>query len=105
MAVRRNSRRNEDAMGIRFQDPSERARAAEAEVLIEPEMQFYGYRTYRARDSESHIWTFSVTVKKLTPAEWDEVSGSGASFFNPAGRASRMRSGRWRRTPRVRIAC
>jgi hypothetical protein len=52
MPVRRNSRRNEDAMGIRFQDPCERARAAEAEVLMEPEMQFYGYRTYRARDLE-----------------------------------------------------
>jgi uncharacterized glyoxalase superfamily protein PhnB len=64
MPVRRNSRRNEDAMGIRFQDPCERARAAGAEVLLEPEKQFYGDRTYRARDSEGHIWTFSVTVKK-----------------------------------------
>jgi uncharacterized glyoxalase superfamily protein PhnB len=42
----------------------ERARAAGAEVLMEPEMQFYGDRTYRARDPEGHIWTFSVTVKK-----------------------------------------
>ena len=51
------------------------ARAAGAEILLEPEMQFYGDRAYRARDPEGYIWTFSVTVKKMTPAEWDEVSG------------------------------
>jgi uncharacterized glyoxalase superfamily protein PhnB len=45
----------------------ERARAAGAEILMEPEMQFYGDLTYRARDPEGHIWTFSVTVKKMTP--------------------------------------
>jgi uncharacterized glyoxalase superfamily protein PhnB len=53
----------------------QRARAAGAEILMEPEMQFYGDRTYRAKDPEGHIWTFSVTVKKMTPAEWDAVSG------------------------------
>ena len=53
----------------------ERARAAGAEVLMEPAMQFYGDRTYRVRDPEGHIWAFSVTVKKMTPAEWDKVSG------------------------------
>ena len=44
-----------------------RARAAGAKVLMEPEMQFYGDRAYRARDPEGHIWTFSLTVKKMTP--------------------------------------
>ena len=53
----------------------QRARAAGAEILMEPNMQFYGDRTYRARDPEGHIWTFSVTVKRMTPAEWDKVSG------------------------------
>ena len=53
----------------------QRARAAGAEILMEPKMQFYGDRTYRARDPEGHIWTFSVTVKRMTPAEWDKVSG------------------------------
>ncbi len=38
-------------------------------------MQFYGDRTYRAKDPEGHIWTFAVTVEKMTPGEWDEVSG------------------------------
>src|SRR5262245_64652066 len=42
---------------------------------MEPKMQFYGDRTYRARDPEGHIWTFSVTVKRMSTAEWDKVSG------------------------------
>jgi uncharacterized glyoxalase superfamily protein PhnB len=49
---------------------SERARAAGADILMEPELQFYGDRTYRARDPEGHIWVFAVTVKKMTPAEF-----------------------------------
>lgn len=52
-----------------------RARDAGAEILKEPETQFYGDRTYRARDPEGHIWTFGVTVQKMTPAEWDAASG------------------------------
>ena len=51
------------------------ARAAGAEILQEPETQFYGDRTYRARDPEGHIWTFGVTVRKMTPEEWDAASG------------------------------
>jgi uncharacterized glyoxalase superfamily protein PhnB len=51
------------------------ARAAGAEILMEPETQFYGDRAYRARDPEGHIWTFGVTEKVLTPAEWDSASG------------------------------
>lgn len=53
----------------------ERARAAGAEILAEPETQFYGDRTYRARDPEGHIWTFSQTVEALTPQQWDTNSG------------------------------
>jgi hypothetical protein len=37
--------------------------------------QFYGDRTYRARDPEGHIWTFGVTEKRMTPEEWDKESG------------------------------
>ena len=51
------------------------ARAAGATILQEPETQFYGDRSYRAADPEGHIWTFGVTVQKLTPAEWDKASG------------------------------
>lgn len=53
----------------------EHAREAGAEIIQEPETQFYGDRTYRARDPEGHVWTFSLTVRKMTPAEWDEASG------------------------------
>lgn len=52
-----------------------RAREAGAEILQEPDAQFYGDRTYRARDPEGHIWTFGVTVQEMSPAEWDKAIG------------------------------
>jgi uncharacterized glyoxalase superfamily protein PhnB len=51
------------------------ARAAGATILQEPVTQFYGDRTYRAKDPEGHIWTFGVTVQRLTPEQWDKASG------------------------------
>ncbi|MGE0828780.1 MAG: VOC family protein [Hyphomonadaceae bacterium] len=53
----------------------ERARKAGAEILQEPETQFYGDRTYRARDPEGHIWTFGQTVEVMSPEQWDAASG------------------------------
>ena len=53
----------------------ERARAAGAMIEAEPETQFYGDRAYRARDPEGHVWTFSQTVKAVTPAQWDAAMG------------------------------
>jgi uncharacterized glyoxalase superfamily protein PhnB len=53
----------------------ERARKAGAEIIQAPAQQFYGDRTYRARDIEGHIWTFGVTVREMTPAEWDSAAG------------------------------
>jgi uncharacterized glyoxalase superfamily protein PhnB len=47
----------------------------DAEILQDPETQFYGDRTYRAADPEGHIWTFGVTVRRMTPDEWDQASG------------------------------
>jgi uncharacterized glyoxalase superfamily protein PhnB len=55
----------------------ERARKAGAEILQAPATQFYGDRTYRARDPEGHIWTFGVTVKAMSPDEWDKAHGGG----------------------------
>jgi uncharacterized glyoxalase superfamily protein PhnB len=52
-----------------------RARKAGADIIQEPQTQFYGDRTYRARDLEGHIWTFAVTQKRMTPAEWDRSGG------------------------------
>lgn len=53
----------------------ERARRVGADILQEPESQFYGDRTYRARDLEGHIWTFGITETKMGPSDWDKASG------------------------------
>ena len=52
-----------------------RAKAAGAEIIMAPETQFYGDRTYRARDLEGHIWTFGQTVKAVTREEAEKASG------------------------------
>lgn len=51
------------------------ARTAGADIIQEPETQFYGDRTYRAKDLEGHIWTFGVTVKEVAADEWDKAGG------------------------------
>ena len=53
----------------------ERARAAGAEIIMEPATQFYGDRTYRCRDPEGHIWTIGRTVQAVTREEAEEASG------------------------------
>ena len=53
----------------------EHARKAGATILMEPETQFYGDRSYRARDLEGHIWTFGQTVEKVEPEDWDRDTG------------------------------
>jgi uncharacterized glyoxalase superfamily protein PhnB len=53
----------------------ERARAAGAVVVAEPEDQFYGDRTYRAVDPEGHAWTFSVHVRDVPRAEAEAAIG------------------------------
>jgi uncharacterized glyoxalase superfamily protein PhnB len=53
----------------------ERARAAGALILTEPETQFYGDRTYRAKDIEGHIWTIGQTVKATTSEDWERETG------------------------------
>lgn len=59
----------------------ERARKAGAAILMEPETQFYGDRSYRARDPEGHIWTFGQTVKQVSPEEWDRESGFSTKMY------------------------
>jgi uncharacterized glyoxalase superfamily protein PhnB len=53
----------------------ERARAAGAAILQEPADQFYGDRTYRARDLEDHVWTFAQTVRYVSRQEAERASG------------------------------
>jgi len=52
-----------------------RAKAAGAEIIMDPADQFYGDRTYRARDPEGHIWTFGQTVKTVSREEAEKASG------------------------------
>lgn len=52
-----------------------RARAAGFEILMEPETQFYGDRTYRCRDPEGHIWTIGQTVQATSREEAEAASG------------------------------
>jgi uncharacterized glyoxalase superfamily protein PhnB len=52
-----------------------RARDAGAEILMEPADQFYGDRTYRARDPEGHVWTFAQTVRLVSREEAEAASG------------------------------
>jgi uncharacterized glyoxalase superfamily protein PhnB len=53
----------------------ERARAAGAEILQEPDTQFYGDRTYRCRDPEGHIWTLGQTVETVSREEAEKRTG------------------------------
>ena len=52
-----------------------RARAAGAVILQEPSDQFYGDRTYRAKDPEGHVWTFGQTIANLTLDQMEKASG------------------------------
>ena len=52
-----------------------RAKAAGAEIMAEPETQFYGDRTYRCRDLEGHIWTVSQNVKTVSREEAEAATG------------------------------
>ena len=53
----------------------ERARAAGAEILQEPQDQFYGDRTYRALDPEGHMWTFGQTVQVVSREDAEKLTG------------------------------
>lgn len=53
----------------------ERARKAGAEIIAEPETQFYGDRTYRCRDPEGHMWTLSQTVAVVSVADQEAATG------------------------------
>jgi uncharacterized glyoxalase superfamily protein PhnB len=53
----------------------ERARAAGFEIIMAPEDQFYGDRTYRCRDPEGHIWTVGQAVKQVSREDAEAASG------------------------------
>jgi len=43
----------------------EQARKSGARIIQEPADQFYGDRTYRALDSDGHVWNFRQKVKAM----------------------------------------
>lgn len=49
----------------------ERARAAGATIVAEPETKPYGDRTYVAVDPEGNVWSFGQTVDAAVRAAWD----------------------------------
>jgi uncharacterized glyoxalase superfamily protein PhnB len=51
------------------------ARAAGAAITMEPEDQFYGDRTYRARDPEGHNWVFGQSVREVPEDEMEAATG------------------------------
>ena len=61
---------------------SARAREAGAEILQEPEEQFYGDRTYRARDPEGHVWTFAQNVRPFSVEESEKATGLKIEMFS-----------------------
>lgn len=52
-----------------------RAAAAGAQITQAPADQFYGDRTYRARDLEGHVWCFRQRVEDVSTAEMERRSG------------------------------
>ena len=53
----------------------EKARAAGARIVAEPEDQFYGARVYRAMDPEGHVWNFSQEVRQVSAADMEAATG------------------------------
>lgn len=58
------------------------ARDAGAEILQEPADQFYGDRTYRARDPEGHVWTFAKNVRPFSVEESEKATGLKIEMFS-----------------------
>ncbi|MEM7444193.1 MAG: VOC family protein [Pseudomonadota bacterium] len=52
-----------------------RAVAAGAEIVREPEDQFYGDRVYAVKDPEGHVWTFAQTVRIVSREDAEKASG------------------------------
>jgi uncharacterized glyoxalase superfamily protein PhnB len=53
----------------------ERAKAAGAVIVRALENQFYGDRTYSARDPEGHVWSFGQSVQTVSREDAEKASG------------------------------
>lgn len=78
--------RNTQTIHVHLQDGidahCERARAAGATIIREPADQFYGDRSYLAKDPEGHVWSFAQTVRHVTRAEAEKASGLKIEGWN-----------------------
>lgn len=53
-----------------------RAKAAGAEILMEPTDQPYGDRNYICRDPEGHVWSIGETKRRYEREEFDRTYGT-----------------------------
>jgi uncharacterized glyoxalase superfamily protein PhnB len=53
----------------------QRAKAAGAVIVRDLQDQFYGDRTYSARDLEGHVWSFGQTLQKVSREDAEKASG------------------------------
>jgi uncharacterized glyoxalase superfamily protein PhnB len=53
----------------------EHARRAGAKIIMEPQDQFYGDRTYAAQDHEGHHWTFAQPVRHVSYEDMEKATG------------------------------
>lgn len=56
----------------------EHAKAAGAEIVREPEDQFYGDRSYGAADPEGHEWYFATHVRDVSPEDMEGALAGAA---------------------------
>jgi uncharacterized glyoxalase superfamily protein PhnB len=54
----------------------ERAKAAGARIISEPDDQFWGDRRYEAADPEGHVWSFHEHIRDVTQDEIDTAIAS-----------------------------
>jgi uncharacterized glyoxalase superfamily protein PhnB len=60
-------------VGVRVEDVDthhERALAAGARILLEPQTYDFGERQYSVEDFAGHLWTFSESVADVAPGSW-----------------------------------
>lgn len=59
-----------------------RAREAGASIVRELADQFYGDRTYSAKDPEGHVWTFKQTTQQVSREEAEKATGLKIDGWN-----------------------
>ena len=71
----KNTQRIHVRIDCGIDDHCEHARQAGAKIVMEPEDQFYGDRSYMAEDLEGHHWTFAQPVREVSLKEMEDATG------------------------------